>query len=174
MSLRWLPNALTLSRWLVAPLVLLFSVRDYWWLATGLLFWASFSDMIDGPLARKFGVADSKLGAYLDRYGDILLVTCSALGLALNNPTAAKTTIFVAGYIAMILLGMGKKYLPAGSLRHMICSEVLRLYYLFALWLILLLYTIKAVGGMTAEIIILCLALTGIALYIRRDKLKAF
>jgi cardiolipin synthase len=73
MSLRWLPNAISLFRIaLVAPIVLLI-VDGRFELALILFFVAGFSDGVDGYLAKRFHW-HSRLGALLDPIADKLLV----------------------------------------------------------------------------------------------------
>jgi cardiolipin synthase (CMP-forming) len=73
MSLRWLPNAISLFRIaLVAP-VLLLIVDERFELALILFFVAGFSDGLDGWLAKRFDW-HTRLGALLDPIADKVLV----------------------------------------------------------------------------------------------------
>jgi cardiolipin synthase len=73
MSLRWLPNAISLFRIaLVAPILLLI-LDDRFGLALFLFFVAGFSDGVDGYLAKRFNW-HTRLGALLDPIADKLLV----------------------------------------------------------------------------------------------------
>ena len=82
MSLRWLPNAISMLRIaLIAPVLLLIFNESYGWAL--LLFWAAgFSDGIDGYLAMRFNW-QSRLGALLDPIADKLLVAGMFISLAL-------------------------------------------------------------------------------------------
>ncbi len=76
MSLRWIPNAITLMRLaLILPLVVLIVRGEFGW-ALAIFLVASVSDGIDGYLAKRFGW-HSRLGAFLDPAGDKLLVAGS-------------------------------------------------------------------------------------------------
>lgn len=79
--LRYLPNALTLSRLiLAAPLGILILRQNYEWaLVVGLL--AAASDALDGFLARRLNVL-SRCGAALDPIADKVLITVAFLGFA--------------------------------------------------------------------------------------------
>jgi cardiolipin synthase len=80
MSLRWLPNAISLFRIaLVAPILLLILDRRYE-LALVLFFVAGFSDGVDGYLAKRFNW-HTRLGALLDPVADKLLVAGTFLML---------------------------------------------------------------------------------------------
>jgi cardiolipin synthase len=73
MSLRWLPNAISLFRIaLVAPILVLI-VNGRFELALILFFVAGFSDGVDGYLAKRFNW-HTRLGALLDPIADKLLV----------------------------------------------------------------------------------------------------
>jgi cardiolipin synthase len=80
MTLRWLPNAVTVLRMvLAAPLLLALGAGRYGW-----AFWiavvAGLSDGLDGWLAKRFGWR-SPAGGVLDPLADKALLTVSYLGL---------------------------------------------------------------------------------------------
>lgn len=83
-----LPNALTLIRILVIPLLVLFFYLPVWWshLAAATIFaLASITDWLDGYLARYLKQA-TKLGAFLDPVADKVMVSI-ALVLIVAEPT---------------------------------------------------------------------------------------
>ena len=76
MSLRWLPNAISLMRIaLILPILVLFVNDEFGW-ALGLFLLAGLSDGIDGYVAKRYNW-HSRLGAFLDPAGDKLLVAWS-------------------------------------------------------------------------------------------------
>jgi cardiolipin synthase len=80
MSLRWLPNAISLLRIaLVVPILMLILDGHYAW-ALLLFFVAGFSDGVDGYLAKRFDW-HTRLGALLDPIADKLLVAGTFLTL---------------------------------------------------------------------------------------------
>jgi cardiolipin synthase len=81
MSLNWIPNAISLLRIaLVAPILMLIMRDSFGWAMA--LFWlASFSDGVDGYLAKRFSW-HSRLGALLDPIADKLLVAGTFITLA--------------------------------------------------------------------------------------------
>jgi cardiolipin synthase len=84
MSLRWLPNAISLFRIaLVAPILLLI-VEGRYDAALVLFFVAGFSDGLDGYLAKRFDW-HTRLGALLDPIADKLLVAGTFLVLVYTN-----------------------------------------------------------------------------------------
>jgi len=86
--MKHVPNALTILRIVVTPilLVLLFfdSLSGYAW-ALGLFVFASVSDWADGKVARKFGVG-SRLGQFLDPIADKVLVLGTFVALIFILP----------------------------------------------------------------------------------------
>lgn len=73
----WFPNALSLSRVFLAPLIGWMILTAHPWAWT-LFFWVSWTDALDGWLARKLKV-ESRLGAYLDPLGDKVWVLVATL-----------------------------------------------------------------------------------------------
>ena len=81
MSLRWLPNAISLLRIaLIVPILLFIFEGRYAW-ALALFFVAGFSDGIDGYLAKRYNW-HTRLGALLDPVADKLLVAGTFIVLA--------------------------------------------------------------------------------------------
>ena len=72
--IKYVPNGLTALRCLIAPL-LAFDALDgaisAWFVPAFLI--AAISDLIDGPVARRFNAVTS-LGSKLDSYGDVVLI----------------------------------------------------------------------------------------------------
>jgi cardiolipin synthase (CMP-forming) len=73
MTLRWLPNAISILRIILVAPILWLIASDQYLPATGLFLLAGFSDGIDGYLAKRFDW-HSRLGALLDPIADKLLV----------------------------------------------------------------------------------------------------
>ena len=73
MSLRWLPNAISLLRIAMVVPILIYIVNGRYGMALGLFFVAGFSDGVDGYLAKRFDW-HTRIGALLDPIADKLLV----------------------------------------------------------------------------------------------------
>jgi len=73
MSLRWLPNAISLLRILLVAPILYYIVTKRYELALILFFVAGFSDGVDGYLAKRYDW-HTRIGALLDPIADKLLV----------------------------------------------------------------------------------------------------
>jgi len=81
MSLRWLPNAISLLRIALVVPILILMIRDQYGLALVLFWIAGFSDGLDGYLAVRFNW-HSRIGALLDPIADKLLVAGTFVTLA--------------------------------------------------------------------------------------------
>ena len=73
MSLRWLPNAISLMRIVLVAPILMYIVQGRYGLALWLFFIAGFSDGVDGFLAKRYDW-HTRIGALLDPIADKLLV----------------------------------------------------------------------------------------------------
>jgi cardiolipin synthase len=73
MSLRWLPNAISLLRIALVVPILMLIIDGRYGFALGLCFVAGFSDGVDGYLAKRFDW-HTRIGALLDPIADKLLV----------------------------------------------------------------------------------------------------
>lgn len=102
--LHYLPNALTLSRLLMAaPLGFFILQHNYEWaLATGLL--AGVTDALDGFLARRLN-ALSRLGAALDPIADKVLITVAFICFASSGLVPWTLALVVIGRDLVIVLG---------------------------------------------------------------------
>jgi phosphatidylglycerophosphate synthase len=78
--MKHLPNALSLSRFILGPVVCIADTTGHIRLAWWLFVIATVTDFIDGPLARRLN-AVTPLGANLDRYGDASLLFGTYIGL---------------------------------------------------------------------------------------------
>ena len=94
----YLLNVLTLSRILCAILIYLFLFLESHYLAALLLFGvASFSDFLDGYVARKTN-NESVLGEILDPIADKLLIVFVLIGLSINLDS------FLIGFISAVII----------------------------------------------------------------------
>ena len=106
MSLRWLPNAISLSRIvLVWPILWLIIDGQFVW-AFLLMVIAGLSDAIDGYLAKRFGW-DSPLGAKLDPIGDKVLIAGTFITLAYIGLVPVWLAVFVFARDLILVIGSG-------------------------------------------------------------------
>jgi len=107
-GLGWLPMALTVGRILLIPFFLWAahactlaadSAEPGRWTALGVLFLIGISDLLDGWLARRWGLV-TELGATLDATADKLAqVACLAFFLGDHEPTFARVPLAFFGLI---------------------------------------------------------------------------
>ena len=91
-------NAITLSRILCAILIyLILYLENNYSIALFLFFIASFSDFLDGYLARKTN-SESVLGEILDPIADKLLIVFVLIGLSINLDS------FLIGFISAVII----------------------------------------------------------------------
>ena len=86
--MKYVPNALTIGRIVVTPLVLVLLMTGTLWAQLGalaLFVAAAISDYFDGKLARTYG-AGSRLGQFLDPFADKVLVLGTFTALAFLIP----------------------------------------------------------------------------------------
>lgn len=106
MSLRQLPNTLTIARILaVPPLLWLLVYERYpaaWWLALA----AGVSDALDGLLAKRFNLV-TRLGGLLDPIADKLLLAAGFIGLWLGGHVPTWLLLLVLVRDVVILAGAG-------------------------------------------------------------------
>tara|TARA_B100001093_G_scaffold490012_1_gene528687 strand:- start:867 stop:1400 length:534 start_codon:yes stop_codon:yes gene_type:complete len=74
-------NFLTITRILLAPVILIFLVFGNYLICTLLFFFAGITDYLDGFLARKYN-AESQLGEILDPIADKVIVVFVLFGLS--------------------------------------------------------------------------------------------
>ncbi len=104
-SLYWLPNALSLSRVVLAPVAGWMILERYEWAWT-FFFWVSWTDALDGWLARKLDVA-TKLGALLDPMGDKVWVIVATLAWWQMGRIPNWLLVMILVRDGIILLGSG-------------------------------------------------------------------
>jgi cardiolipin synthase len=104
MRLRWLPNAITVGRMVLAvPLLGALTTQRYW-LAFWLALLAGASDAVDGWLAKRNDWR-SEIGGLLDPVADKLLLTVCFLGLWLGGQLPTWFVALVIGRDVVIVAG---------------------------------------------------------------------
>ncbi len=82
--LRWLPNALTISRYFLAIVIFVAILHEAWALAFWVFIGALLTDFFDGLAAQKLH-AKTTLGAKLDGSADASLVVAGLIGLGFTG-----------------------------------------------------------------------------------------
>ena len=78
------PNILTFSRLVAAPLVGYFLVHDQYSYALALFTYAGITDLVDGYIARRYNL-QTVVGTVIDPMADKLLMTVGVVCLAVNG-----------------------------------------------------------------------------------------
>lgn len=100
-------TAFTLMRMLAAPFVVAAMITQHWGIAFGLIIFASFTDLIDGFLARNFG-QKTFLGACLDPVADkVLILSCYFTLAFCHTPLFAIPSWFVWLVLIKEILQLG-------------------------------------------------------------------
>lgn len=108
-----LPNKLTVLRVLLIPVFIAFAFipGTLWDILALLIFWiASFTDYLDGSIARKRGIV-TNFGKFMDPLADKLLVTAAISVLAMDKPS----------YIWVLFIITLREYIVAGV--RMVAAE---------------------------------------------------
>ncbi|KAB8254694.1 hypothetical protein BDV32DRAFT_142641 [Aspergillus pseudonomiae] len=90
------PNILTMTRLVAAPLVGYFLVHDYHQAALALFAYAGITDLVDGYIARRYNL-QTVVGTIIDPMADKLLMTIGVACLAVNGS--------IPVWLAVIILG---------------------------------------------------------------------
>lgn len=106
------PNAVSLVRILMAPLLIYFAIsqQPYWYLVT--LVFAVFTDVLDGFLARTLGQI-TELGSHLDSWGDFIIYSTMAICAWILWPDILKRelyyfTVIVLSFLLPAVIGFAK------------------------------------------------------------------
>jgi cardiolipin synthase len=105
-----LPNLLTAARLALSPYLFLLMFQHRYSTIIPLFIIIGITDVVDGFLARRFGVS-SRLGAYLDPIADKVLLSGTFLVLALTGAIEPWLTAVVIGRDLIILAAAGVLYL---------------------------------------------------------------
>ncbi len=103
-TLRHLPNALTILRMLLVPLLALRVLQHDYTAALCITFIAAITDALDGLLARRFGW-QSRLGGILDPLADKLMLIVSFVVLTMVGAIPLWLTLLVVGRDLLIVVG---------------------------------------------------------------------
>jgi cardiolipin synthase len=97
-----IPNLITLARILMVPVIVWAITADHMLLAFVLFLVAGLSDLVDGFLAKRFGMA-TKLGAYLDPLADKAMIVSIYVALGIVEAIPRWLVILVVWRDIMIV-----------------------------------------------------------------------
>jgi len=111
--MHWFPNLLSLSRVFLAPVIGWMILTRHPWAWT-IFFWISWTDALDGWLARRMKV-ESRLGAYLDPLGDKVWVVIATLAWWKMGRIPDFLMVLILGRDAIITAGSAYIYRKIGQ-----------------------------------------------------------
>ena len=97
-----IPNLITLARILAVPVILWAIISGEMWIAFALFLAAGLSDLVDGYLAKRFGMA-TELGAYLDPLADKAMIVSIYVALGIVEAIPRWLVILVVSRDIMIV-----------------------------------------------------------------------
>ena len=100
-----IPNILTVSRILMTPLFIILLMKDLFGLALVIFSLATFTDGLDGFIARYFNQR-TLMGAYLDPIADKFLLSAAFITLAILTVIPAWLTVIVISRDILIVAGI--------------------------------------------------------------------
>ena len=103
-ELKSIPNMLSILRLLLVPVFLWLLIVDQFLVAFLVLMFASFTDWLDGFIARKYNQITS-LGKILDPSADRLFILATLIGLTVNEIIPAWLAIVIVSRDILLLIG---------------------------------------------------------------------
>ena len=103
-ELKSIPNMLSILRLLLVPVFLWLLIVDQFLIAFLVLMFASFTDWLDGFIARRFNQITS-LGKVLDPSADRLFILATLIGLTVNEIIPAWLAIVIVARDVLLLIG---------------------------------------------------------------------
>lgn len=114
-SARNIPNAITLCRIVLVPLLIRLLIREDYRGALWVFLAAGVSDALDGYIAKRFDLC-TRLGSFLDPLADKLLLVSSVVILARSGDLPIWLAATIVARDAIIVCGAGTYLLRSGSL----------------------------------------------------------
>ena len=103
-ELKSVPNMLSILRLFLVPVFLWLLIADQFLIAFLVLMFASFTDWLDGFIARKFNQITS-LGKVLDPSADRLFILATLIGLTVSEIIPAWLAIVIVARDVLLLIG---------------------------------------------------------------------
>jgi len=103
-ELKSVPNMLSILRLFLVPVFLWLLIADQFLIAFLVLMFASFTDWLDGFIARKFNQITS-LGKILDPSADRLFILATLIGLTVSEIIPAWLAIVIVARDVLLLIG---------------------------------------------------------------------
>lgn len=167
---KWLPNALTSSRGVLAVGVFLAALNNEWVLAFWLFLVALLTDFLDGLAAKKLN-AYSKFGHKLDSGADGLLAAGGVAGLSAAGVLPWLVTFFVLIFGA----SMGARhYIPGWAEKTTVAIELGAKTCLFLTWIGITWFFATLAYGWSWLYVLLTVLVLLVAASLKRHRLRAW
>jgi len=167
----WLPNALSIIRIVLSPLIVILAYQQRWTLAFVILLALMLTDFFDGLAAIKLK-AISKLGAILDEVGDSVLSASAVLGLFVSGMISISAILFLL--LIWIVLTAWAIWFSKPQIVKRICTVLLPFYYLSVVFTLVAWYAKKAFGIKAICLLPIALLALIVAGYVKRHRLLTF
>jgi len=147
MYFKFFPNILSFSRIVITPFIVIFIIKNTFVtkvISLVLFFIGSFTDFLDGYIARKYNIK-STLGTYLDPLADKFLILVTFCLLVYLYPNQVKVWMIVAMFLRDLLVTIYRKLLINNdfSLKTSKYAKLKTFYHIFVIHIILFLHIIN-------------------------------
>lgn len=167
--MKWLPNVLSAFRLIVGFPILYLTIKGEWLAALILIICGFLSDLIDGPLARKFK-AETRIGETLDILADIAMDELIIMGLFLASQISWQLAVLFAPIIIILRLPV---IFSSQTFLFKLGFFVLPVYSCCMIWLIVSIYALKALGGqILCYAIVLAALVAPVIIWLKRERIK--
>jgi phosphatidylglycerophosphate synthase len=170
-SLKWLPNALSASRGILALPVYITAVQGQWVVGFWLLMLALLTDFLDGLAAKKLQ-AQSVIGGHIDRVSDWTLSFAGAMGLIVGAQVLSLWLLVVALPLSAFI-GYIKFFTPEGTRVYRLTS-VFSVIILFITWSFIVWGYLWQAFGWSWLYPPITIVLLAIAARLKKHRLKAW
>jgi cardiolipin synthase len=163
-----LVNALSLFRLAAAFFVPYFAVTGRWNMALAFIACGFLSDLIDGPLARKYH-AETKAGKFVDLISDIVFDWGMVIGMILIHRISwwFAMSLLVAIFTLRTPVLLSQRFFKLGAVSILVYSPGM-LYLITTTYA----YNVFGRGGLIA-LVALMVPITGIIIYLKRDRVMS-
>lgn len=170
-SMIWLPNAISISRIFVSPLIVLMAIVGDWPLAFVLLAIGLITDWLDGFVAIKLN-ACSNTGKRLEPICDLLLVSGALAGLLLtdNLSWVLAVVLILVGAVIIII----SRTFSDGSKLKIFCTGFIAFYYLGLITSVTGVYAVKAFSQNALWLIVAAIPIGLISIKTKQHRLRAW
>jgi phosphatidylglycerophosphate synthase len=167
---RWVPNALSASRGLLAFPIYFAAANEHWILGLWLMVIALITDFFDGLAAKKLH-AQSVLGGHIDRLADFTLAALGTIGLIVGGVVSGWILAFCIP--AAIFVGYIKFLTRPGTKLYKVTSA-LSVITLFSIWTFIVWNLLWKAYGWSWAYPFITLALLALAARLKRHRLRAW